>query len=111
MIANEEEVGRTLVVQIAGAALDAETSKSFRKDIKDRLRGRRQVVLDLSELVFVDSSGLGALIACLRQVSATGGDLKLCGLSVQVRALFELVRMHHLFSIYNTRDEALRAFR
>lgn len=111
MIATEEEVGQTLVVQIAGTALDAETSKSFRKQIKDKLQGRKQVVLDLSELTFVDSSGLGVLIACLRQVSAAGGDLKLCGLSSQVRALFELVRMHRLFSIYNTRDEATRAFR
>jgi anti-sigma B factor antagonist len=111
MIATEEEVSGTLVIQIAGSALDAETSKHFRKEIKDKLQGRRQVVLDLSELVFVDSSGLGVLIACLRQVSAAGGDLKLCGLSAQVRTLFELVRMHRLFSIFNSRDEAMRAFR
>ena len=111
MIATEKDVSGTLVVQFAGDALDAETSKTFRKELKEQLEGHKHVVLDLSKVVFVDSSGLGALIACLRQVSAAGGDLKLCGLSKQVRALFELVRMHRLFSIYNTRDEAMRAFR
>lgn len=111
MIAIDERVGGAIVVQVQCSALDADTSKAFRKKIKDSLEGKKQVVLDLSSLTLVDSSGLGVLIACLRQVSAAGGDLKLCGLSPQVRALFELVRMHRLFSIYNTRDEAVRAFR
>jgi anti-sigma B factor antagonist len=110
MIVLEEEVSDTLIVHVSGEALDAGTSKDFRKQIKDKLEGRKRVVLDLSTVGFVDSSGLGVLIACLRQVTAAGGDLKLFGLSAQVRALFELVRMHRLFSIYNTRDEAVRAF-
>lgn len=111
MNVTDQVVNDVLLVTIPGSSLDAERSKGFRKSIKEKLEGQKRVVLDLSELVFVDSSGLGVLIACLRQVSAAGGDLKLCGLSAQVRALFELVRMHRLFSIYNTRDEAMRAFR
>jgi anti-sigma B factor antagonist len=67
-------------------------------------------VFDLSRLRFTDSSGLGALISCLRKVNANGGDLKLCAMSDQVRALFELVRMHKVFDIYATREEAVRAF-
>jgi len=64
----------------------------------------------LGRLRFVDSSGLGAFISCLRKLNAKGGDLKLCGMSKQVRAVFELVRMHRIFDIFGTRDEALRAF-
>jgi anti-sigma B factor antagonist len=67
-------------------------------------------VIDLSRLRFVDSSGLGAFISCLRKLNAKGGDLKLCGMSKQVRAVFELVRMHRIFDIFGTREEALRAF-
>lgn len=111
MIATGHGINNTLVVAIDGSALDAESSKSFRNQMKEKLQGQMQVVLDLSGVTFVDSSGLGALIACLRQVTGAGGDLKLSGLQPQVRALFELVRMHHLFSIYNTQEEAARSFR
>jgi len=68
-----------------------------------------KVVFDLRELRFVDSSGLGAILSCLRQLNAKGGDLKLCEMTKPVRALFELVRMHKIFDIYVTRGEALRA--
>ena len=68
------------------------------------------MIFDLAELRFVDSSGLGAILSSLRQLNANGGDLKLCGMSKPVRALFELVRMHKIFEIHETRDDAIRAF-
>ena len=52
------------------------------------LQANTKLVLDLSRLRFVDSSGLGAMLSCLRQLSAKNGDLKLCGMSKQVRAAF-----------------------
>lgn len=110
MIAFDEQVLDTAVLEVQAESLDAATSKSFRSDIQERLRGQKKVVLDLSKVAFIDSSGLGALISFLRQLSTSGGDLKLCGLRPPVRALFELVRMHRLFSIYNSREEAIRAF-
>ena len=67
-------------------------------------------VLALPELKFLDSSGLGAILSCLRQLNASSGELKLCGMSKGVRALFELVRMHRIFDLYNTREEAIVAF-
>ena len=59
---------------------------------------------------FVDSCGLGTFISCLRKVKRLGGDLKLCGLSRQVLAMFELVRMDRIFGIYVTREKAVQAF-
>ena len=70
-----------------------------------------KVIFDLAELRFVDSSGLGAFLSSLRQLNATGGDLKLCGMTKPVRALFELVRMHKIFDICGTKDEAIRRSR
>jgi anti-sigma B factor antagonist len=90
--------------------LDASNSGEFKRDIAPILESHAKLVLDLSRLRFVDSSGLGAMLSCLRQLSAKGGDLKLSGMSRQVRALFELVRMHRIFDIYSTREEAVRAF-
>jgi anti-sigma B factor antagonist len=69
-----------------------------------------KLVFDMSAVQFVDSSGLGAILSCLRQLNARGGDLKVFGLSKGVRALFELVRMHKVVEIHNTREEAIAAF-
>ena len=43
-------------------------------------------------------------------MNAKGGDVKLCGMSRQVRAVFELVRMHRIFDIYDTKEAAVQAF-
>ncbi len=105
-----ESVGDVMVVGLAGAQLDASTAEEFKRDITPVLEAHTQVVFDLSRLGFVDSSGLGAFLSCLRHVHAQGGDLKLCSLSQPVRALFELVRMHRLFHIFDTQEAAIRAF-
>jgi anti-sigma B factor antagonist len=90
--------------------LDAGNSPEFKRDIAPVLQANTKLVLDLSRLRFVDSSGLGAILSCLRQISLRNGELKLCGLSRQVRAAFELVRMHRVFDIAPTREEAVHAF-
>ena len=92
--------------------LDASSAAEFKRDIGPILESPSQtkLVFDLSRLRFVDSSGLGAFLSCLRRVNARGGDLKLCGLSKPVRSVFELVRMHRIFDIHPTRDDAVRAF-
>ena len=105
-----EQVDCVMLVTLRGPQLDADTALEFKHDIAPVLEGHCQVVLDLSRLEFVDSSGLGALLSCLRQVHANGGDLKLCGISKPVRSLFELVRMHRLFHIFDTSEAAIRAF-
>jgi anti-sigma B factor antagonist len=105
-----EKMGDVTVVVLLGEQLDASNAKEFKRDITPVLEANAKMVFDVSQLRFVDSSGLGAILSCLRQLNAAGGDLKLCGMSKPVRALFELVRMHRIFDIYGTRDEAVRAF-
>lgn len=105
-----ERIGDVIVVALPGEMLDASNAKEFKRDIAPLLEPNAKMVFDLTELRFVDSSGLGAFLSCLRQLNATGGDLKLCGMSKPVRGLFELVRMHKIFDICGTRDEALHAF-
>lgn len=105
-----EPIGGVMVVVLAGTQLDAGTAVEFKCDIAPVLDAHSQVVFDLSQLEFVDSSGLGVFLSCLRHVQTTGGDVKLCGLSPQVRILFELVRMHRIFHIFDTRGAAIDAF-
>ncbi len=107
LIENENGV---LVVQLPGDHLDANNVKAFKTEIAAHVESNRKVVFDLSQLEFVDSSGLGSLLSCLRQLNSYGGDLKLSGMTKPVRTLFELVRMHRIFDIYNDKNEAVQAF-
>lgn len=103
-------IGEVGVAEVPVDELDASNAPEFKRDITPVVEKSTKLVLDMSRLHFVDSSGLGAILSCLRQLSAKGGDLKLCCMSKQVRAAFELVRMHRIFDIYPTREEAVRAF-
>lgn len=105
-----EQVGGVTFVSVPGKSLDSGNSREFKKEVAETLGLHRKLAFDLSAVEFVDSSGLGAIVSCLRTVTSGGGDLKLCGLSRQVRALFELVRMHRVFDILNSRDEVVRAY-
>jgi anti-sigma B factor antagonist len=105
-----DKMGDVAIAELPVEELDASNAGELKRDIAPLLEAHRKLVIDLGRLRFVDSSGLGAFISCLRKLNAKGGDLKLCGMSKQVRAVFELVRMHRIFDIFGTREEALRAF-
>jgi anti-sigma B factor antagonist len=91
--------------------LDAATSKDFKKKIGALTEEDRfNLLLDLSELDFIDSSGLGSLVSALRTVNNQGGDIKIAGIKPQVRAIFELTRLHRVFSIFNDRASAEKSF-
>jgi anti-sigma B factor antagonist len=105
-----DKMGDVAIAELPVEELDASNAGELKRDIAPLLEANMKLVIDLRRLRFVDSSGLGAFISCLRKLNAKGGDLKLCGMSKQVRAVFELVRMHRIFDIFGTREEALRAF-
>src|SRR5664280_370242 len=105
-----EKIGDVVVVTLPVDELDAGNAGQFKRDIAPLLQAHTKLVFDLSGLRFTDSSGLGFFLSCLRKAQAKGGDLKLCGMSRQVRTVFELVRMQQLFNIHATKEEAVRAF-
>jgi anti-sigma B factor antagonist len=109
-IIKSENTSDVAIVQLPGTTLDASNTKEFKGEVAPLLTPGARIVFDLSNLKFVDSSGLGAMLSSLRQINGIGGDLKLCAMNKPVRALIELVRMHRVFEIYNTREEALRSF-
>lgn len=107
---NIEKVADVSVVMLPGGNLDASNAKDFKRDLAPVLEHNLRLAFDMSKLQFVDSSGLAVLLGCLRQLNSAGGDLKLFGMTKSVRALFELVRMHRIFDIFNTREEAISGF-
>ena len=98
----------TVVVSFTQSNLDASSAKAFRDAMQAVTAANDNVLLDMSALSFIDSSGLGALLSCLRSMNAKNGQLRLFGMTKPVLALFELVRMHRIFLIYNSREEALQ---
>jgi anti-sigma B factor antagonist len=103
-------VSDVAVATVPGEDLDANNAADFKRAMAPLVEDNTRLVVDLSRLRFVDSSGLGAFISVLRKLNAKGGDLKLCGMSKPVRSVFELVRMHRVFEILPTTEEAVRAF-
>lgn len=107
---NTEKIGDVTVVELKTDVLDANNAKEFRADISPILEKNQKVVFDMSQVGFLDSSGCGTILSCLRQLNSAGGDLKMYGLQKPVRTLFELIRMHRIIEIFNTREEALKSF-
>ncbi len=97
------------VIQPSGL-LDGTKATQVRKEIDEIVSSGASVVLiDLQEVTFIDSSGLGALVSALKSVRAAGGKLFICSINAQVRMLFELTSMDRVFQIFANRDEFNKA--
>ncbi len=105
-----KKTGDVTLIELPGRALDASNARDFKAAVLPLLEPSAKLVIDMGKLEFVDSTGLGAMVACLRQVHGVQGEIKLCQLTKPVRALFELVRMHRVFEIFNTAEEAQQSY-
>jgi anti-sigma B factor antagonist len=105
-----EMMGDVAVATVFVEELDASNTAEFKERMSPLLAAHQKVVIDLCRVRFIDSSGLGAMLSCLRQLSAKGGDLKLCALTKPVQAAFELVRLHRVLDIQPDPPSAVRAF-
>src|SRR4029077_2026670 len=103
-----EKVGDVTIVAVNVDELDAASAETFRRDIAPVLKDCRKLVLDLERVQFVDSRGCGAILSCLKHLSTAGGDLKLCRVARPVLKVFELIRMHSICEIVNTKEEAVQ---
>lgn len=110
MLLNAESVDGITIIQLP-ERLNSTNNRAFDKDVAPMMTPSAKMVFDLTQVRQLDSSALGSLVACLKHLRTAGGDLKLCGLSKQIRTLFELVRMHHVFDIFNTRQEAIDSYK
>lgn len=72
--------------------------------------GQKKLVLDLSGLSYINSSGLGILINLLKKIRGQNGDMYLAGLSREISELFRITSLDHVFRIFDTVDEAVAAY-
>jgi anti-sigma B factor antagonist len=102
--------GVTTVVAPDGD-LDMAVADQFRRTLTDLVdRKQTRLLLDLKGVAYIDSSGLGALVAALKHCRSLGGDIRLCELQPDVRAIFEMTRLVKILKTHESRREAMAAW-
>ena len=97
--------GEYLVVTVNAARIDAGAALEF-KDSMDAIdESNSKILLNLEQVEFIDSSGLGAVVSVMKQLGR-GRKMDLCALSPTVEKVFRLTRMDSIFSIYATLEQA-----
>jgi len=98
------------VVRVPGHNLEAGNAQAFKDAMAPVIQTHHRIVLDMSQLQFIDSSGLGAILSCLKQLHARNGALRVCCVSKPIQSLFDLVRMNRIFSKYDSKEAAIASF-
>jgi anti-sigma B factor antagonist len=99
------------VLDLAGSIKLGESANYLRGRLKEALEnGDGQLVLDLSRVHYVDSAGLGALVACCTTARNGGGNVKLARPAKQFREQLKTTRLCTVFDVYDSVEEALRTF-
>jgi anti-sigma B factor antagonist len=100
--------GNALVVKLTQTRLDAKIAVNFKEQMTALINeGNTKIVLDLSGVDFVDSSGLGAIVTCLK-VLGRKGDLVISGVKNDVMTMFVLTRMDRVFQMFPTIADATK---
>ena len=111
MTTSVRNVGDVTVVDINGRIVLGDESAALRHLIAELLsKGDRKIVLNLANVNYVDSSGLGALVSSFATVRRQGGELKLVKLPDKVDDLMEVTRLYTVFDIADNEEEAIRSF-
>jgi anti-sigma B factor antagonist len=96
-----------LVVRVDEKRIDASKAPAFKDEMTRCIEsGQHQIVLDLSQVDFIDSSGLGALVSCLKRLGPRG-SLAVAGATGAVSRLFSLTRMDRVFALHPNVDSAV----
>jgi anti-anti-sigma factor len=102
-------VGEVLVVQCQGRIVSGNEVLHLHAQVGDSLAKYPDVVLELDQVEFIDSSGLGALVRLAQAAHSKKGDLKLCGLPPNIRKMLQMTHLLQQFETYDTVEEAITA--
>jgi anti-sigma B factor antagonist len=106
----QQESNDVAVLAIPLAHLDAANCEELERALTAPLEKYDRIILDLKDVQFVDSSGVGVLLFSIRKVHNRGGLIKIAQPTEAVRMAMDLVRIHRLVEVFDTRAEALAAF-
>jgi anti-sigma B factor antagonist len=104
------QVGQVSVIDISGKLTSFE-SGALRSSIAKLLKeGRKQIILNLSALTYLDSSGIGDLVQTYMTVIKSGGEMKVVGLSDKVQEILKITQLYQVFQEFQSENAALQSF-
>ncbi|WP_170406348.1 STAS domain-containing protein [Ruegeria arenilitoris] len=107
MALSSKTTGETQIITVDASRIDAAMAIQFKEDMRNQTAdGTGRIILDLSAVEFIDSSGLGAIVASMKQLG-NGRRLELAGLQPVVAKVFRLTRMDTVFKLHPNLDDAL----
>ena len=108
---DERSVGDVVILDLHGKILIGEGDDALR-DAVNRLAdaGKSKILLNLADVPYVDSAGLGEIVRCYTTVSKKGGKLKLLNLTAKIRDLLAITKLLTVFETYDSEADAVKSF-
>ena len=105
------EVDGVTVVALDGRIVLGEESNALREKVKSLVaEGKKKIVLNMANVSFIDSAGLGTLVAAHHSAKGQGASLRLCHLGAKFSEVLQITKLMTIFEVYNTEAEAVASF-
>ena len=105
------QVDDVTVVDVAGRVTLGEVASQLRDTVRDLIaKGDRKVLLNLSNVTYIDSAGIGDLVTAFTSMANRGGTLKLVGLTNRVKDLLQITKLYTVFDIHEDEAHAVKSF-
>jgi len=105
------ETGNVVILDLNGRITLGEGSALLRDEVREMLdSGHRNILLNLAEVSYIDSSGLGQLVGSFATVAHRGGQLKLLNLGKRVHELMQVTKLHTVFEAHTSEAAAIKSF-
>jgi anti-sigma B factor antagonist len=111
MKASTRQAGSVTIVDCSGQIKLGEGSSVLRDTVKDLLsKGQKKILLNLGDITYIDSSGIGELVAAFTSVRNQGGDMKLLHLTKKMHDLLQITKLYTVFDVRDDEAQAIAAF-
>lgn len=108
---NEKDSGGIAVLELSGRLTLGEETNMLRFKMKEVLaKGKTRVVLDLASVSYIDSAGLGTLVAGSTSASSQGATMKLANLTKQINQQLQITKLVTIFEVFDSVEEAVKSF-
>jgi len=109
---NTRQIGDVSVVDVAGRITLGEGSSALRDTLREMVnKGQKKILLNLGEVSYIDSSGIGELVSAFTTVTNGGGQLKLLNLTKRVKDLLQITKLYTVFDVHDSEVTAIRSFK
>jgi anti-sigma B factor antagonist len=106
-----EEKRGDVLIYFPEKEININNLEQMKKAFEDAVnRNEKKLLVDLSAVSYIDSSGLTTLIGAYKRLKKVNGHLRLCGMNSKIKNIFEITNLHHLFEIFDTQELALKDF-